>query len=272
MMMDLAIDLVGDLVDDLVDELPRARRGPRRLMTVGIVMSVLGWGAFIVGFVLLGMNMFETVESGLDPEGELAVSVGVPGEGSVTLDPGRYQVVALGNALTTVSGMSSDAGGLDVNRTPFVEPAVSVLAPNGEPIALEQPTVERVTHTPGLDAVGIREFEATTSGTYVVRVAGQPGAVTKVGIGDADSIWESAKPFLTASAIIAGGGVAGGLGVTVLIIGIVWRAIGRATSSVGRSMGTFTNVLVQQPPAWRPPAAPRQPAPGEIHDWPDPGQ
>ena len=99
-------------------------------MTLGIVMSVLGWGAFIVGFVLLGMNMFETVQGGLDPEGELAVSVGVPGEGSVTLDPGRYQLVVLGDALTTVSGMSSDAGGLDVNRMPFAEPPVSVLAPN----------------------------------------------------------------------------------------------------------------------------------------------
>ena len=270
MMMDLAIDLV----DELVDTLPRARRGPRRMMTLGIVMSVLGWGAFIVGFVLLGMNMFETVQGGLDPEGELAVSVGVPGEATMTLDPGRYQVVALGDALTTVSGISSDAGGLDVNRMPFAEPPVSVLAPNGEPIALEPPTVERVTHTPGLDAVGIREFTVTTAGTYVLRVDGQPGAVTKVGVGDAESIWASAKPFLTSSAIIAGGGIVGGLGVTVLIVGIVWRAIGGATSSMGRSVGTFTNVLQQQPqpPAWRPPAPPRPPAPSERFGWPGPDQ
>jgi hypothetical protein len=266
------MDLAFDLVETVVDVLPRARRGPRRLMTLGIVMSVLGWGAFIVGFVLLGMNMFETVEGGLDPEGELAVSVGVPGEGTVTLDAGRYQIVALGDALTTVSGMSSDAGGLDVNRTPFAEPAVSILAPNGEPVGLEPPTVERVTHTPGLDAVGIREFQVITAGTYVLRVDGQPGAVTKVGIDDAESVWESAKPFLTSSAIIAGGGIVGGLGVTVLIIGIVWRAIGGATTSVGRSMGTLTNVLQPQRPVWRPPTAPRQPAPGHIHDWPDPEQ
>jgi hypothetical protein len=268
-MMDLAIDLV----DELVDSLPQARRGPRRTMTLGIVMSVLGWSAFIVGFVLLGMNMFETVQDGLDPESELAVSVGVPGEGAMTLEPGRYQVVALGIALTTVSGMSSDAGGLDVNRMPFAEPQVSVVAPNGEPIALEPPTVERVTHTPGLDAVGIREFTVTTAGTYVLRVDGQPGAVTKVGVGDAESIWDSAKPFLTSSAIIAGGGIVGGLGVTVLIIGIVWRAIGGATSSMGGSAGTFTNVLQQsQPPAWRPPTPAPPPAPGRFSGWSGPDQ
>src|SRR5687768_15852834 len=100
MIMDLAIDLV----DELVELLLPARRGRRRVMTLGIVMSVLGWGAFVVGFVLLGLNMFETVQDGLDPQSELAVSVGVPGESAMTLEPGRYQVVALGVALTTGSG------------------------------------------------------------------------------------------------------------------------------------------------------------------------
>jgi hypothetical protein len=83
-----------------------------------------------------------------------------------------------------------------------------------------------------------------------LRVDGQPGAVAKVGIGDATSVWAEAKPFLTSSAIIAIGGIVGGLGVTILIVGLVWKAIRRAASGIGGA-STFAPTLNHAP--WLPP-------------------
>lgn len=209
---------------------PIRRRGPRRMAVLGIILSVVGWGAFVVGFVLMALNMFETVKEGLDPERKLELSVAVPGEGSVDLEPGRYQVVALGDTLTSVSGRSSDAGGLNVHRLPFAEPPVTVTAPDGSAVTLEAPTADRLSHAPGLDAVGIREFDVTTAGSYTLSVAGEAGAVSKVGIGEAESMWEAASSWITSSAVIAIGGILGGIGMTVLIMGVVWSAMSRATA------------------------------------------
>jgi hypothetical protein len=196
---------------------------------IGAVMTALGSIAFIVGFVVMGAELFETVDEGLDPASDLALVVDVPGEGTVDLEPDRYEVVALGPSLTSVSGRTSDAGGMDVDRLPFAEPRVTVTGPDGEEVGLEAPSIDRLTHAPGLDVVGLREFTARQSGTYTIEVGGESGPVTQVGVGEAESLWEGARGFVASAVIITIGALLGTLGFLVLVGGIVWWAVARGS-------------------------------------------
>jgi hypothetical protein len=197
------------------------------VIVVGVLMTVLGWGAFVGGFVFTGFKVFDEVEAGIDPAGELDVVVDVPGEGTVELEAGeRYQVVALGTGLTSVSGNSSDAGGLDVSRTAFAEPAVTVTGPDGEEVRLEQPGHDDLVSGP-TDAVGIKELTAPLDGTYTLTVSGDGGAVSQVGIGEAEGLFEDVADYVVASIVIAVGGVVGSIGIVVLVGGFVWYALAR---------------------------------------------
>lgn len=212
---------------------PTRRRG-RGLVRLGIGLLVVGVAAFVGGFVLMGVNAFDAVQDGIDPQGDLNVSVGVPGAGTVELDADRYQVVALGDTLVSVSGMSSDAGGYTVTRLPFAEPAVTVTGPDGAVMALESPSIDRLSSTPGLDAVGISEFTAPVDGTYTVTVAGDRGAVSSIGIDEADSLWDAARPWITSSGVIALGGILMTIGVLVLVGGIMRSTLGSGLGDVRR--------------------------------------
>jgi hypothetical protein len=212
---------------------PTRRRG-RGLVRLGIAVLVVGVVAFIGGFVLMGVNAFESVRDGIDPQRDLDLSVGVPGNGTVELDADRYQVVALGDTLVAVSGMSSDAGGYTVSRIPFTEPVVTITGPDGAVVDLEPPGHDRLSSTPGLDAVGIFEFTVPTDGMYAVTVAGEAPAVSSIGIDEADSLWESAKPWITSSAVIAIGGVLMTIGVLVLVGGIVRSTLGSGLGDLRR--------------------------------------
>lgn len=211
-----------------------ARRRGRVLVRVGIGLLVVGIGAFVGGFVLMGVNVFDTVKDGIDPTEDLNVSVGVPGQGTTELDAGRYQVVALGDTLVSVSGRSSDAGGYTVSPLPFTRPAVTVTGPDGAVLALEQPSHDRLSSAPGLDAVGISEFTAPTDGTYSIAVGGESTAVTMIGIDEADSLWDSAKPWITSSAVTTIGGVLMTVGVLVLVGGILRSTIGSGLGDMRR--------------------------------------
>lgn len=211
-----------------------ARRKGRGLVRLGIVALVLGVVAFIGGFVLMGVNAFESVKDGIDPAADLDLSVQVPGEGAVELGAGRYQVVALGDTLISVSGRSSDAGGHTLTRLPFAEPAVTVTGADGTVAPLEAPSHERLSSTPGLDAVGISEFTAPSDGMYTVVVSGEPAAVSMIGIDEADSLWDSARPWITSSAVIAIGGVLMTVGALALVGGIVRSVLGSGLGDLRR--------------------------------------
>jgi hypothetical protein len=206
---------------------PVRRRGPKVLTVIGLVATVVGWGGFIAGFVFLGANFLDAFEEGLDPASKLDLRVDVPGEGSVDLEPGRYQVVALGPRLTSISGRSSDAGGYDVNRLPFAEPPFDVRDSEGNGVDLRPPGIDRVTHGPGLDAVGLYEFTVPTAGRYTLDVSGERGAVVALGIGEAKGLWEEAKGWVAASIVIMIGAFLGTIGIFVLIGGIVWGLLVR---------------------------------------------
>lgn len=211
-----------------------ARRNGRVLVRLGIGMLVAGLIAFVGGFVLMGMNMFDTVRDGIDPAADLDLSVTVPGAGTVELDAGRYQVVALGDTLIAVSGRSSDAGGYTLTPLPFARPTVTLTGPDGAVLTLEAPSHDRLSSTPGLDAVGISEFTAPTDGTYAVTVSGEPTAVTTIGIDEAGSLWDSAKPWITSSAVTAIGGVLMTIGAMVLVGGIVRSTLGSGLGDLRR--------------------------------------
>jgi hypothetical protein len=211
---------------------PPRRRGPKVAIWIGAILTALGTIAFVAGFVVMGAELFETVDEGVDPVGSLDLTVPVPGEGRVILQPDRYQLVALGPTLTGVYGSISDAGGQDVHRLPFADPRVTVTGPDGEEVPLEPPTIERVSSTPGLDSVGLSEFTVRESGEYTVVVGGESGPVTQVGVGEAESIWEEAAGFLVSAAIVTVGALLGSLGFVVLVGGIIWWA---ATRSAGRA-------------------------------------
>ena len=75
-------------------------RGPKITIWIGAVLTALGTIAFVAGFVVMGAELFDTVEEGMDPVSELDLTVPVPGEGTVDLEADRYQLVALGPTLT----------------------------------------------------------------------------------------------------------------------------------------------------------------------------
>jgi hypothetical protein len=178
----------------------------------------------------MGAKMFDAFDEGLDPASKLDLTVDVPGEGSVVLEPDRYQLVALGPTLTGVTGRSSDAGGMTVHRLPFPDPAATVTGPDGEEVVLEPPSIDRLSHTPGLDSVGLWEFTVREAGEYTLVVGGESGAVTEVGIGEADSLWDSAKGWVAAAVIITIGGVLASFGVMLLVGGFIWWAVARSTT------------------------------------------
>jgi hypothetical protein len=209
------------------------RRGPKILIVIGGVMTAIGIIAFIVGFAIMGAELFETVDEGLDPTKELDLTVDVPGEGTVQLEPDRYQLVALGPTLTSVSGSTSDAGGQDVHRLPFADPPITVTAPDGTEVVLEPPALERLSRAPGLDSVGLSEFTASQSGTYTIEVGGETGPVTQVGVGEAESIWEEAAGFVVSAVVITAGALLATLGFLLLVGGIIWMVVSRNAPGVG---------------------------------------
>jgi hypothetical protein len=204
-------------------------RAPKAMVWIGGVMTVVGIGAFILGFVVMGAKMFETFDEGLDPASALDLTVDVPGEGRVFLEPDRYQVVALGPRLTGVSGMHSDAGGQTVHRLPFPDPAATVTGPDGQEVAFSSPGIERLVHAPGLDSVGLWEFTVPEAGEYTLEVGGESGAVTAVGIGEAEGLWDEAKGWVAAAIISSVGGLLAALGTMLLVVGIVWWVVARST-------------------------------------------
>lgn len=208
----------------------RTRRGPKVLIIIGGALTAIGAIAFVVGFVVIGATLFETVDEGLDPTSKLDLTVDLPGEGTVRLEPDRYQVVAVGPTLTTVSGRMSDAGGQDVDRLPFADPDVTVTGPDGQELALEPPDIERLSHAPGLDTVGLSEFTVTTAGDYTITVTGEPGPVTQVGIGEAKSLWEEAQGWVAGMLITFAGAGLGSIGFMLLLAGIIWWLIARSST------------------------------------------
>lgn len=214
---------------------PPRRRGPKVVIWIGAILTTLGTIAFVAGFVVMGAELFETVEEGVDPVSELDLTVAVPGEGTVILDPDRYQLVALGPTLTSVSGRFSDAGGRDVDRLPFPDPPITVTGPDGVDVVLEPPTIDRLSSTPGLDSVALSEFTVRESGEYTIVVAGESGPVTQVGVGEAESLWDEAAGFVLSAVIVTVGVLVGTVGFLVLIGGIVWWAVAR---NAGRAAPT----------------------------------
>lgn len=205
------------------------RKGPRYLIIAGVAALVLGVVAFIGGFVMLGSNFLGMFEQATDPEGALRASTAVPGSTTVNLEPGRYQVVALGPNLVTKSGSASSPGGYRLDRGPFADPDVTVTSPAGSAVVLEPPQIERLASLPSLDQVGFAEFTAAEAGSYTVDVAGAPGQVLKVGVAEAKSIGEEASPWLASSGVIMLGGAGLALGVILTVAGIIWRVVGRAS-------------------------------------------
>lgn len=191
----------------------------------------------MAGFVLMGAKMFDTFQEGMDPESHLDLTVELPGEGRVQLEPGRYEVVALGPTLTAVSGMHSDAGGQDVDRLPFRDPDVTVTGPDGEPVTLEPVGVEHLSHTPGLDVVSFREFTVTTEGDYTLVVTGEPGPVTKVGVGEAVDLWDEAKGWVLSAVVSSVGGLLMTFGILALLGGVVWWVVGRIPTEPAKVSG-----------------------------------
>jgi hypothetical protein len=165
--------------------------------------------------VVLGAKLFDTVDEGLDPESKLDLTVEVPGDGSVDLEPDRYQVVALGPTLTQTSGSHSDAGGLDVERLPFAEPDITV--------------------TGRLDSVGLSEFTVSEAGEYTLEVDGEGDQVTKVGIGEAKGLWEEASGWVASAVVITGGALLASLGI-MLLTGWIIRKVTTNTAGPGWQM------------------------------------
>jgi hypothetical protein len=200
------------------------------LIWVGALMTALGTVLFVIGFVVVGAKAFDTFDEGLDPESKLDLTVEVPGEGSVRLEPDRYQLVALGPTLTRTSGRQSDAGGLRVDRLPFAEPTMTVTDPDGKEVALEPPSIDRLANAPGLDSVGLSEFTVTTAGEYTLEVEGEPDAVTKVGVGEAKGLWEEASGWVAGAIVIAVGALLVTVGIMVLVAGFIWWVFSRTAA------------------------------------------
>lgn len=195
------------------------------LIIGGAITAVIGVLMFVGGFVMLGSNFFGMAKEAADPERSLKISVGIPGQTTVDLPPGRYQVVALGPTLVSVSGRSSDAGGYHLQRLPFPDPDVTVTAPDGADVRLERPSVDRLSSLPGHDMVGFAEFTAAQAGQYRLEVRGEPGQVTKAGIGKAESLTEEAAPWLASSVVITLGGLLATAGVIAAVGGLLWRVL-----------------------------------------------
>lgn len=197
------------------------------LIVLGGLLSVVGWAAFIGGFVVMGANLFETASDALDLRGSLEGDVAVPGSTEMALDEGRYHVLALGPSLVVGDASSATDPIGDVERLPFTEPTVTVTGPDGEDMQLTSPGIETLYDTPAIDAVAIAELVVPADGTYVVAADGGAGDVTYVGIGEATDLADEVKESLAVGVVITLGGLAGGFGILLLVGGAIWYAVKR---------------------------------------------
>lgn len=220
----------GPVVDVLASPPPG-----RRLVLAGIVTLVLGIGISVVGF---GVVMFELVRGATDAgasDGAI-VEVTVPGEGSVDLDAGTYDVLALGTGLVNAQ-YSQIRDMVDAQRTGFVDPVVTIRGPDGRTLSSRPPRVMTLEDRPGTDVATLWSFRVDAAGVHTIEVSSAVGSgsdpVRSVIVRSADGLQAFGiyGRYALGLGLILVGGVLTAVAVPLLVIGIVIRARGRTAGT-----------------------------------------
>lgn len=217
-------------IEALVESKQR-RTGPRLLIAGGVAVLALGIWAFVTGVLGTVSTVKEGFRTAIDITADLKAVALVPGEASARLEPGRYQVVAIGDDLTR-SGLNP--GGVidsEVYVVPFERPDFSVVGSDGS-VVVGAPTIGQLVDTPSNDLVAIGEFTVTTGATYTLSTTSVSNEVNRLAIGERPNIGAAIRDSVTNTGKLILGGFAAFTGALMLIGGGIWRAIRSRSSAL----------------------------------------
>ncbi len=224
-------------IEALVESRQR-RTGPTLLITGGVAVLGFGIWAFVTGVLGTVSTVKEQFQTVIDVTADLEVVALVPGEASARLEPGRYQVVAIGDDLTRTRLNPGGVIDREVYLVPFEQPDFAVVGSDGA-VVIGAPTVDQLLDTPSNDLVAIGEFTVTTGATYTLSTTSESNKVNQLGIDERPNIGAAIRESVTNTGKLILGGFAGFIGALMLIGGGIWRAI--------RSRGRNTKALPPSP-------------------------
>lgn len=184
---------------------PGAR--PKRPSPLGYWLGAL----ILAGGGIAAMIWMTTTIFGVFGAVENYPRVPVPGEATISLDPGTYKVFAEYPGATTDFGIPLGVG------------AVDVTGPRGEVVAVESPQMHETYSWNGREGRAVAEFTAATGGDYDVKVSTSSTGTSRftqatVGKGIDASV---AGKIVGA---IAAGAVAALIGVVLIVVTVVRRS------------------------------------------------
>lgn len=205
----------------------RRSRAPVALLVVGIAMTVLGWGAFVVALVAVGAEVWEDARPAFDVDGDVEGRVDVPGSGEVTLAAGDWVVMGLGDGLVATS---RTAGTDHTERTGFSGPGVTVTTAEGRAVPTRSPAVEVLRDTPSGDAASLVAFTLDEGTTVTISAEGGDGTVRSVGVLEETDISEEVLGYAVPTLVAVGGALVGSIGPFLAIGGGIWMALSSSSS------------------------------------------
>ncbi|HEX2578414.1 MAG TPA: hypothetical protein VHK88_18860, partial [Aquihabitans sp.] len=254
---------------------PAPRRKPtgsKVLMILGLVLIVTGVLAATAGANRVGDAAEELNTSGDEVRNGLLLELGVPGSGEVDLEPGRYDVFALGGEGSLPRRTQPDPVTTDdttpgtTRDTGIDEPVVVVTDPQGATVQLYEPSVESLLTGAFGELYAIESFTVEVAGSYRIDVTGSGTDATSVGVGpkvDTDELGN----LVGGGALSLVGVLGGGLGFLLAVGGLIWFLVADTTPRPGPG-GLYT----PPPPGggWAPPAPTAWTPPGSAPPPPPP--
>lgn len=237
---------------------PLASPAPKKPVAaiIGGVLLVLSVVLGLVGLIVLGRNVGETIKAAVVSDDDLQGRTPIPGTASVHLTPGRYVVVALGKDLRRSSCLDpptetttvDDVESCRTVRNDFVEPNVTITGP-GEGTSVEVDPTDSASNLLllDLDDAILARFEVTTAGTYRIRTEaglGEPATAT------VDAVAVAARPPLSEPVrrAVAGGVMAAFAGL-LFLVGLITLIVGLVTHGRRRTTVSAPGVT----PGWASP-------------------
>ncbi len=195
---------------------PETRR-TRRLLATGKRVGIVGLVVLLIGGAMLGIGLYRLFNGLSQTRERLTAEVAVPGTSQVDLEPGTYDVVAIGDGL--IQRVGSTGQEQRTERTEFPVPTIIITDSTGTSITRSASSSSFNYSNNDYDLVSMGSFHVSAADTYRIDVIGEPGQVTSIGVGPADDSG--------GSALALGGGALLALGGLVTIGGIITYVIGR---------------------------------------------
>lgn len=184
-------------------------RRTRRLLTIGKRVSIVGLALALIGGAMLATGVFQAINDISHKRDDLIVEVPVAASAEVALEPGSYNVVAIGTGL--LEHTRTRDGDRETRRTDVPVPTITITDSAGTPVTSTGSNTSFHFSNDSYDLVSMGSFRVDTADTYRMEVDGEPGAIQSIGI-DAGGTH--------GAALALGGGALLALGLMVTIGGI----------------------------------------------------